>query len=87
LTALALTGPGGARPRARRGGGAGRLAEVVVGWEGVTASRGEARLGRESLGRRPGRVRSGELDRVVEAFRRRYAAAQDAIDRRAGVRG
>ena len=64
-----------------------RLADTILSWEGVTARHGEARLGRESLGRLPGRVRAGELERVIDAFRERYERAAGAIDRRAGVHG
>jgi hypothetical protein len=63
------------------------LARTILSWEGVTARRGEARLGRETLGRLPGHVRAGELERVLDAFRDRYDSAADDVDRRAGVRG
>jgi hypothetical protein len=58
----------------------------VLAWEGVTARRGEARLGRESLGRLPRHVRAGQLERVLETFRERYDRAAEVVDRRAGVR-
>ena len=63
-----------------------RLADTILSWEGVTARRGEARLGRESLGRLPRRVRASDLERVIDPFRERYELAAGAIDRRAGVR-
>jgi hypothetical protein len=78
-----------ARP-ARRGShpstAAADLAGAILSWEGVTARRGEARLGRESLGRLPRHIRAGELERVLDAFRERYDRAASAVDRRAGVR-
>jgi len=61
-----------------------RVARTVLGWEGVTAVSGHARLGRDDLGALPRRVWNPE--RVIAKFRARYERAADAIDRRAGVR-
>jgi hypothetical protein len=89
LTATLSRRPARAVRPARRGHpsrAASQLADAVLAWEGVTARRGEARLGREPLGRLPRHVRAGELERVVEMFRERYERAANAVDRRAGVR-
>jgi hypothetical protein len=58
---------------------------IVLAWEGVTVRDGHARLGRADLGRLPRHVLPWSVDRVVERFRRRYDAAADLLDRRAGV--
>jgi len=89
LTATRTRGPVRAARPARRGHpsqAASQLADAVLAWEGVTARRGEARLGRESLGRLPRHVRAGQLDRVMDTFRERYDRAAVDVDRRAGVR-
>ena len=89
MTATLSRGPARAVPSARRGHpsrAASQLADAVLAWEGVTARRGEVRLGRESLGRLPRHVRAGQLERVLDTFRERYDRAADVVDRRAGIR-
>ena len=63
-----------------------RVHKAVLSWEGVTVRDGHARLGRDDLGRLPGRVLlPWSVDRLIDRFRRRYEQAADLVDRRAGV--
>ena len=64
---------------------AGRVRKAVTSWEGVTVRDGHARLGRDDLGELPRHVLPWRVGRLIDRFRKRYEAAADLIDRRAGV--